>query len=102
MSPAVVSALLGCEQGLKTSVGISKARVSANYIFRLRRQLLESSRQSQTRPRSDGTGGGAAVACEELQFAYPRRPHLRVLDGVTAEVSLDDNYKFSREKSTGR
>ncbi|KAF4982491.1 hypothetical protein FDECE_17504 [Fusarium decemcellulare] len=67
------------------STSITKARTSINYIFQLRRQRCLHDNQDNgpdVSSNEKSSEKGVDVACEEIGFAYPRRPKLQVLRGI--------------------
>jgi ATP-binding cassette subfamily B (MDR/TAP) protein 1 len=68
------------------STSVTKARTSINYIFQLRRQKILYDNEDNGPDASVSEKGasekGLEVSCEEIDFAYPRRPKLQVLRGI--------------------
>ncbi|KAF4336925.1 multidrug resistance [Fusarium beomiforme] len=71
------------------TTSITKARTAINYIFRQRRQkvLHDNAENGPGAPGSEKSSEkGIDVSCEEITFAYPRRPKLQVLKGVDISI----------------
>lgn len=66
---------------------MTKAKISANYIFKLRARLLNVKSDEQYRGDTDIHGDSAQLSFYETEFAYPQRPLLKVLKGINLEVS---------------
>ncbi|EEU35319.1 uncharacterized protein NECHADRAFT_36975 [Fusarium vanettenii 77-13-4] len=68
------------------STSVTKARTSINYIFQLRRQkiLYDNDENGPDAAVSEkgSSEKGLEVSCEDIDFAYPRRPKLQVLRGI--------------------
>ncbi|WAO87154.1 Hypothetical protein NCS54_00445400 [Fusarium falciforme] len=68
------------------STSVTKARTSINYIFQLRRQKIlydnDDNGPDASVSEKGGSEKGLEVSCEEIDFAYPRRPKLQVLRGI--------------------
>jgi ATP-binding cassette, subfamily B (MDR/TAP), member 1 len=73
------------------AAGITKARTSANYIFQLRKQVPKDIGESIRPNDKEGPNSGGGVTCQELEFSYPRRPNLKVLNGITTQVKLSQS-----------
>ncbi|KAJ4128272.1 hypothetical protein NW768_008560 [Fusarium equiseti] len=69
------------------TTSITKARTAINYIFELRRQKVLHD-NADNRPGSEKSLGekGIDISCDEIAFAYPRRPKLQVLRGVDIAI----------------
>ncbi|OAA65685.1 ABC transporter, transmembrane domain, type 1 [Niveomyces insectorum RCEF 264] len=86
---------------------ITQAQRAANYIFRLRQQipqdLLDNSDESRSSSSSDG-GNKAAMSlqCQDLSFAYPRRPALSVLEHVSLAVRPGQFVAFVGASGCGK
>ncbi|KAI5463945.1 P-loop containing nucleoside triphosphate hydrolase protein [Mariannaea sp. PMI_226] len=71
------------------TTSISKARTAINYVFNLREQLVLRDDEAD----ENGAWGGKKVSekgpevvCDEVGFAYPRRPKLQVLRDVSIKM----------------
>ncbi|RGP59062.1 hypothetical protein FSPOR_11598 [Fusarium sporotrichioides] len=69
------------------TTSITKARTAINYIFELRRQkVLHDDVGNGPGGEKNLTGKGIDISCDEIAFAYPRRPKLPVLRGVDISI----------------
>ncbi|KAF5232808.1 hypothetical protein FAUST_8534 [Fusarium austroamericanum] len=69
------------------TTSITKARTAINYIFELRRQkVLHDDVGNGPGGEKNPTGKGIDISCDEITFAYPRRPKLPVLRGVDISI----------------
>ncbi|KIL86053.1 hypothetical protein FAVG1_10447 [Fusarium avenaceum] len=72
------------------TTSITKARTAINYIFQLRRQKALHD-NAGSGPGFSGSEKsisekGVDVSCDDITFAYPRRPKLQVLRGVDISI----------------
>ncbi|GKU02834.1 multidrug resistance protein 1 [Fusarium langsethiae] len=68
------------------TTSITKARTAINYIFELRRQKVLHDDVGNGSGSENPTGKGIDISCDEIAFAYPRRPKLPVLRGVDISI----------------
>lgn len=75
------------------TTSITKARTSVNYIMRLRRnRVLEDHEGSNDDSGADQINEknmsrqGPELLCDNVGFAYPRRPNLKVLKGIDLSI----------------
>ncbi|KAF4982685.1 hypothetical protein FZEAL_1747 [Fusarium zealandicum] len=69
------------------STSVTKARTSINYIFQLRRQcVLHDNDDNASQGEKSSSEKGLDVVCEDIGFAYPRRPRLQVLSGININI----------------
>ncbi|KAM5369958.1 hypothetical protein ACJZ2D_008757 [Fusarium nematophilum] len=85
------------------STSITKARTSINYIFQLRHQRVlhdnEDNRVGALGDEKNMSEKGLDVVCEEIGFAYPRRPKLQVLRGI--DISIDSGKMVALVGASG-
>ena len=69
------------------TTSITKARTAINYIFELRRQkVLHDNADNSPGSEKSLAEKGIDISCDEIAFAYPRRPKLQVLRGVDIAI----------------
>ncbi|RFN46690.1 multidrug resistance protein [Fusarium flagelliforme] len=69
------------------TTSITKARTAINYIFELRRQkVLHDNPDNSPGSEKSLAEKGIDIFCDEIAFAYPRRPKLQVLRGVDIAI----------------
>lgn len=71
------------------STSVTKARTSINYIFQLRRDLTlhdNKDDDDDTTSNESSSEKGLEVACNDIGFAYIRRPKLQVLRNVDINI----------------
>ena len=79
------------------NIGITKARISGNYILDLRKRADAHDVTGRDPPERASNGGddkghidAADVEFKDVSFAYERRPALRVLKSINVQVSALD------------
>ncbi|KAK2672972.1 AAA ATPase domain [Fusarium oxysporum f. sp. vasinfectum] len=84
------------------TTSITKARTAINYIFQQRRQKALHD-NADNGPGASGSEKssekGIDVSCEEITFAYPRRPKLQVLKGV--DISIESGKMVALVGASG-
>ncbi|KAF4441558.1 hypothetical protein F53441_12007 [Fusarium austroafricanum] len=84
------------------TTSITKARTAINYIFQQRRQKVLHD-NAENGPGVSGSAHssekGTDVACNEIAFAYPRRPKLQVLRGV--DISIESGKMVALVGASG-
>ena len=72
---------------------ITQAKGAANYVFNLRRQVPDEAKGDYPpalpalgNGNGEDTAGAVAVECKSLEFSYPRRPGIRVLDSISLSI----------------
>jgi ATP-binding cassette subfamily B (MDR/TAP) protein 1 len=70
------------------TTSLTKSATAANYVFWLRR-LTPAVQEDLSKPPfdDDGDKGPAHVEVQEVAFAYPSRPHAKVLENISVDVS---------------
>lgn len=84
------------------TTSITKARTAINYIFQQRRQkaLHDNADNGPGALGSEKSSEkGIDVSCEEITFAYPRRPKLQVLKGV--DISIESGKMVALVGASG-
>ncbi|KAF7114780.1 hypothetical protein CNMCM5793_000319 [Aspergillus hiratsukae] len=69
------------------TTSITKATGSTNYIFWLRQRVPAIDNDFSDEPSHESQGTGAVtVSCHALDFAYPSRPHSKVISGIDVTI----------------
>ena len=84
------------------STSITKATAAANYIFTLRKQLAKDMKDDHPPPSNSDSNEGVAVECRDLEFAYPRRPLVKVLKGVSPAIQSGQFVAFVGASGCGK
>jgi ATP-binding cassette subfamily B (MDR/TAP) protein 1 len=93
------------------TTSISKARSAINYIFRQRRHKIhfDTSTSTSGADRDDGgdiaevkQGKGSDMSCNNIGFAYPLRPNLRVIKGVDVQIPSGKMVAFVGASGCGK
>lgn len=88
------------------TTSITKAGSAINYILRLRRsRILYDSDHEQTAIEAEKAGKpvrGKDVVCDDVQFAYPLRPSLKVLRGIDIGIQPGSMVAFVGASGCGK
>ncbi|OLN94073.1 Leptomycin B resistance protein pmd1-like protein 8 [Colletotrichum chlorophyti] len=85
------------------STSITKARVSTNYIFNLRRLLSpRSDDEGEDDDAPSKCGRNGTVACHDVDFSYPQRSHVKVLKGVNTVIESGQFAAFVGASGCGK
>ncbi|KKA28933.1 hypothetical protein TD95_004427 [Thielaviopsis punctulata] len=84
------------------ATNMTKAKISANYIFRLRERLLDVKKDEAYRGDTSISGEGAHLSFTKTEFAYPQRPSLKVLKGINLEIGVGKFIAFVGASGCGK
>ncbi|KAL5614210.1 hypothetical protein BROUX41_000049 [Berkeleyomyces rouxiae] len=84
------------------ATNMTKAKISASYIFGLREKLLEVKADEQVRGETGLPENGADIKFDAVGFAYPSRPTLKVLKGVNLEIGTGMFVAFVGASGCGK
>ncbi|KAJ6786948.1 hypothetical protein PWT90_04585 [Aphanocladium album] len=88
------------------TTSITKAGTAINYILRLRRsRILYDTYDEQTAPETEKSSEpvkGKDVVCDDIQFAYPLRPSLKVLRGIDIVIPPGSMVAFVGASGCGK
>lgn len=84
------------------TTSITKAQRAANYIFKLRSTVPPEHKDDQPPRVEKLPDGGAAIACQDLEFAYPQRPKAKVLKGVSPKIQPGEFVAFVGASGCGK
>lgn len=86
------------------TTSITKARTAINYIFQLRQdlELHDGEDDVSADTQKALSEKGTEVACEEIDFAYPLRPNLRVLRGIDVKIGSGKMVAFVGASGCGK
>jgi ABC-type multidrug transport system fused ATPase/permease subunit len=85
------------------TTSLTKSTTAANYVFWLRR-LSPAVQEDPSKPPFDDGGdkGPAHMEVQDVAFAYPSRPHAKVLENINVDVSLRVlSYSFHASNGIG-
>lgn len=81
---------------------ITQARRAANYVFNLRKQVPNDI-EGNYRPQRKSIGGAAvAVECKDLEFSYPCRPGVKVIQEVSLSIQAGQFAAFVGVSGCGK
>ncbi|KAF3932797.1 hypothetical protein ABW19_dt0207792 [Dactylella cylindrospora] len=81
---------------------ITQAQGAANYVFNLRRQVSKDMKDDSPPQDENGNGGAAAVECKDLEFSYPRRPGIKVLNRISQSIQAGQFVAFVGASGCGK
>ncbi|KAK4442563.1 P-loop containing nucleoside triphosphate hydrolase protein [Podospora aff. communis PSN243] len=84
------------------TTSITKAQRAANYIFKLRATVPPENKDDQPPRPEKLLDGGAAIDCQQLEFAYPQRPTAKVLKGVSPNIQPGEFVAFVGASGCGK
>lgn len=89
------------------TTSVTKARVALNYIFQLRNTVIMNDptaevEKSDHDSASGSTEKGAAVDVNDVTFAYPLRPKLKVLRGIDVSIPSGKMIAFVGASGCGK
>ncbi|KAK3367251.1 P-loop containing nucleoside triphosphate hydrolase protein [Lasiosphaeria ovina] len=86
------------------STSITQAQHAANYIFRLRASVPPDNRDDCPPEGSSEKKdeAGVSLECRGLEFAYPQRPHAKVLKGVSVNITPGQFVAFVGASGCGK
>lgn len=102
-----IAVILGGEnaaQFFMYTTSITKATKAANYIFWLRYRVSAiPSDEHEPLPDESASGDSpASVDCNDIQFAYPSRPHTDVIKGIDAAIPAGKFVAFVGPSGCGK
>lgn len=102
-----IAIILGGEnaaQFFSYTTSITKATKAANYIFWLRgRRPAVTDEGFESRHEGlESTEKALSVGCNSLEFAYPTRPHLKVIKGIEAHAPAGKFIAFVGPSGCGK
>lgn len=89
------------------TTSVTKARIALNYIFQLRETVvMKDSMSVSTDSDSDSAEcmreKGAALDVDDITFAYPMRPKLKVLRGIDVKIGAGKMIAFVGASGCGK
>ncbi|TQV90758.1 lipid A export ATP-binding/permease protein msbA [Cordyceps javanica] len=90
------------------TTSITKAGTAINYILRLRRTRTlndsdgECTASDAAETKTDQPVKGKEVICDDIQFAYPLRPNLKVLRGIDIDIQPGSMVAFVGASGCGK
>lgn len=90
------------------TTSISNAKTAVNYLMHLRRNLLIPGSERTCHPDStaiasdDTSREGQVINFEGVHFAYPNRPHLKILKGIDLDIGSGMKVAFVGASGCGK
>jgi len=84
------------------TTSITKAQGAANYIFWLRSRVPACMAEHYETDDEKTDKGGVEISCQKLEFAYPQRPHAKVVKGVSIDIQPGQFVAFVGASGCGK